>query len=180
MARYYENEPRRPRRSLLETLAYLFTIGIIVLTGFLAWPLAQARLAGQLSTLPLPTAFVAPPARPLPARPSVPEQPAIAPQDAIADYNATAEAQYQEAIQQQPQPNVNTTGDTAPLQYVSKPAERQPAGDNVPTAEPIQPSESNDQFGSKPAKPINIQETRTCLHGQIWTERGCKNPTPVR
>lgn len=103
-------------------------------------------------------------------------------QAAIDAYNATAQAAYQEAVNAAaaPVPNQNNTGDTGPAMLVSKPAERQPAGANVPTAEPLTQAENTDQHGSK-SKPENIQETKTCQHGQVWIDgRGCKNPTPVQ
>jgi hypothetical protein len=41
-------------------------------------------------------------------------------------------------------------------------------------------TDNSGAFGSK-SKPVNIQETRQCLHAQVWVEgRGCKNPTPVK
>ena len=182
MARYYDDRPIRQRHSFIEVIAYLLIFSIIGITLYVAWPALRTRIADAPSRLD-PTARIAYPTRPA-YRDPAPEQPAIAPADAIADYNATAEAHYQQAIQQQqaaPVPNVNTTGDTAPVQYVSKPApERLPAADNVPTAEPIAPAESNDQFGSRPAAPVNIQESHTCLHGQVWTESGCHRPTPTQ
>lgn len=185
MARY--TNTRAPRRaSASDTFVNVLLIGVLAVVGWLAWPslVAQfyARTAGAPGLAqPTPASSSAPRPTPLPYHP-MPDQPAIAPADAIADYNATAEAQYQQALSPQaaPVPNVDTTGDTAPLQYASKPApDRQPAGDTVPTAEPITEAESNDQFGSKPAAPINIQQTQSCLHGQVWTESGCHRPTPV-
>lgn len=172
----------RPR-SASDALINVLLIGVLAVVGWLAWPSLVTQFQARTGIAPLaapaalPTAIVRPAA---PASQPRLEQPAIAPQDAIADYNATAEAQYRDAVQAQQQPNVNTTGDAAPLQRISKPADRQPAGDIVPTAAPIPDAQSTDQFGSKPAAPINIQETHTCLHGQIWTERGCKNPTPTQ
>jgi hypothetical protein len=63
-------------------------------------------------------------------------------------------------------------------QYVEKQApDRQPAGvDNVSPAEPV----TDDAHGSKEKEPVNIQETHTCLHGQVWTDSGCHRPTPVK
>jgi hypothetical protein len=103
-------------------------------------------------------------------------------QAAIDAYNATAQAAYQQAVNAaaMPVPNIDTTGDTSPNVRVSVPSERQPAGENVPTAEPLTQPQNTSQHGSK-SKPVNIQETKTCLHGQVWIDgRGCKNPTPVK
>jgi hypothetical protein len=94
----------------------------------------------------------------------------------VAQNAATAQALYDAAVQAgeqaAPVPNV---GQGAPVEIISKPAERQPAGDNVPTAEPVQQAESGGMFGSKPAL-INPQADHQCKHGQAWTEKGCKNP----
>lgn len=89
------------------------------------------------------------------------QQPAAAPnvQQDIDNFNATQTAQF-------PQPNVDALPANAPMpQYVERQAVRQPAGDNVPTAEPV----------VEGAPVVNVQETHECRHGQIWTDSGCKN-----
>lgn len=182
MARYYDDRPIRQRHSLLEVIAYILIFSIIGITLYVAWPALRTRIAESPGRAE-PQATVRPTR--MPYRDPAPEQPVVAPADAIADYNATAEAQYQQAIQRQaapaPIPNVDNTNDSAPLQYVSKPApERLPSADNVPTAAPIPEAQSSDQFGSKPAAPINVQETHQCLHGQVWTDSGCHRPTPTQ
>jgi hypothetical protein len=99
----------------------------------------------------------------------------------LAQIEATSNAIYHAtaAAVDAPPPNTNTTGDSAPLIIEDKPADRQPAGANVPTAEPIVIPEIDDQTGSK-AVLINPQETHACRHAQVWTDSGCKNPTPVQ
>lgn len=177
MARYYDRDgyPVQPRRSILETIAYLLAFAIIGVTLFLAYPSLRAQIAGAPGREQPITRPTLPPYRGDPPF----EQPAVAPADAIANYNATAEAQYRAAIAPEatPVPNTDNTGDTAPLIHMEKPADdRQPAGDKVPTAEPV-----NNGIGSKPiGGPINIQETHQCLHGQVWTDSGCHRPTPVQ
>jgi hypothetical protein len=183
------NEPTTARRAPFLAVAlyygtYIVVLGIVALTLFLAWPgivaTFQARMSGAVDLPPLPTAQIAPrPAQqPAQPRPALAEQPASVPvQQAIDAYNATAEAEYR-AIIEQPAP-VENTGQGAPVVLEQRQApERLPAGDNVPTAEPLPQIDNSGAFGSK-SKPVNIQETKTCLHGQVWTERGCKNPTPV-
>lgn len=50
----------------------------------------------------------------------------------------------------------------------------------IPTSMPIPTPFSNDSQGQAGSKPVNIQETHTCLHAQIWVDgRGCRNPTRV-
>jgi hypothetical protein len=91
----------------------------------------------------------------------------------VAVYEATAQASLTAPV-----PNVNPA--PAPAQLGSRPAtERQAAPDVVPTAEPVTQAESGGIFGSKPAI-VAPQETHECRHGQVWTARGCKNPTPVK
>lgn len=176
MAKYtrVHHAPARPSALavIFNYLSYAFLFAVCGVTLFLAWPTIRAQLTAPPATLPgaLPTAQVArpqaaPAARPQAAPVNVPAQ--------IDAYNATATAQYQDAIQRAPVPNV---GQGAAVDLVSKPAERMPAGENVPTAEPIIQAESGGIFGSKPVL-INPQETHECKHGQIWIEgKGCKNP----
>jgi hypothetical protein len=94
--------------------------------------------------------------------------------DGIAQNAATAQAMFDAAVLAgETVPNINATGESAPALLVTKPSVREGAGENVPTAEPL--VQNNDQFGSK-QEPINIQETHTCLHGQVWSGKGCRNP----
>lgn len=96
----------------------------------------------------------------------------------IDTYNATAQAQFDAAVQA-PLP-VENVGQGEPAVLVSKPADRQPAGENVPTSLPIEPQAQSDNGHGTKSKPVNIQETKTCLHGQVWIDgKGCRNPTPV-
>lgn len=170
---------RERTRSASDTLVNLLLVVVLAIVGWLAWPSLVTQFQARTGITPLAIPPTLPTAIVWPAAPAYQPRPALdaaVPIDAaIADYNATAEAQYQQAVQQQPVPNADETGDTAPLQRISKPADRAPAGDNVPTAEP-----QNSEFGSKPAAPINIQESHTCLHGQIWTDSGCHRPTPTQ
>jgi hypothetical protein len=94
-------------------------------------------------------------------------------QQDINNYNATQTAQYQQPAR------IDQLPADAPMpQYVEKQApDRQPAGaDNVSPAEPV----TDDAHGSKEKEPVNIQETKQCLHGQVWTDSGCHRPTPVK
>lgn len=173
-----ETPTRRPPflAVVLNYLSYVFLFAICGVMLFLAWPVIHARLSGMPAvTLPtLPTAAIALPARP-PAPLSAPlAAPAL---PGVAQNAATAQALYDAAVQAgEPQPNTNLTNDPAPVIVQSKPVERMPAGENVPTAEPI--VENSGIFGSKPAV-VDIQGTQQCKHGQVWTARGCKNPTPI-
>lgn len=173
-----ETPTRRPPflAVVLNYLSYVFLFAICGVMLFLAWPVIHARLSGMPAvTLPtLPTAAIALPARP-PAPLSAPlAAPAL---PGIAQNAATAQALYDAAVEAgETQPNV---GQSEPAILQSKPVERMPAGENVPTSEPIVPAESGGIFGSKPVI-VNVQETHTCKHGQVWIDgKGCKNPTPV-
>jgi hypothetical protein len=164
---------------------YLVIFGMIGLGLFIGWPgisaAVQARLAGQPVVLPAaPTAIIAP--RPPVSAPAF-QPPAAAPAapaaiPGIAQNAATAQALFDAAVQaaEQAAPLPNT-GQSEPATIGEKPADgRQGAGENVPTAKPIQPAESGGIFGSKPVI-TNIQETHECKHGQSWVEgKGCKNP----
>lgn len=189
MAKYTRTHhaPARPSfvAIVLNYLSYLVLFAVCGVMLFLAWPLVQAQIAGIPQAAPSaplaqPTALIAP--RSLPAA-----QPAFqaVPTASLAQIEATSMAVYQATVQavnaaSVPLPNVDTTGDTTPPILVSRPAEeRQAAGENVPTAEPIAPAESGGIFGSKPAI-VAPQESHECKHGQVWIDgKGCKNPTPV-
>jgi hypothetical protein len=85
----------------------------------------------------------------------------------VAQNEATATAQYNEAVRRsQNGAVVLPENDPQPVQFIQVETERQAAGDNVPTAEPVQEG----------APVVNIQETHECKHGQVWTDAGCKNP----
>jgi hypothetical protein len=149
---------------------------------FLAWPAVVARLSSSGVTLPslpaLAPAVVAPPrpqAAPVEYRaPVMPNAPALT----LEQISATSTAIYHAtaAAVDAPIPNTNTTGDTSPALIEERPAVREPAGANVPTAEPIAPDTSDGQTGSKTVL-VNPQATHECRHGQVWTDgKGCKNP----
>jgi hypothetical protein len=158
---------------LIIVLAIMLIVGVgVALHDRLTLPAAP-----DLPALTLPTADtarLAPTPRPISDPISEPNPNRV--QSDIDAYNATETAQYQHAIDA-PAPNVNITNDSAPIETEAKPAARQPAGENVPTAEPIAQPAGDDQTGSKPVL-VNPQEAHQCLHGAVWTENGCKNPTP--
>jgi hypothetical protein len=152
--------------SILTIVLGIVTLLVVLGIGYTFLPSILATPAPAIFVLP--TAAIVPAKAPVPpgARPQQGSAPITvsAPADAAIDaYNATAQAQYQEAISAP----VENTGQSVPVQLVTKPSARQPAGDNVPTAEPL----------VEGAPIVNIQATQQCLHGQTWTERGCKNPT---
>lgn len=179
------------RRPVLDVIVTFVCLGMVLIVGWLAWPMLvnefHARFGGATTTTtttaPLccpepvegPTAIVAPG----PAAPAYQPPAEQLIQPAIDAYNATETARYQEAIAPPVVP-IENVGQGERVEFGSKPAEeRMPSGENVPTSEPLPQTETNDRFGSK-TKPVNIQETHQCLHGQIWVDgRGCKNPTPV-
>jgi hypothetical protein len=181
MAKYTRVRHTQPARPpflavVFNYLSYVFLFAVCGAMLFLAWPLIQAQLTTTTTTAPaaLPTASVAPP-RPQAAPAALPAEIAI---PGVAQNAATAQALYDAAVQagEQPVQNVDLTNDSAPVIVQSKPAERRPAGENVPTAEPVVPAESGGIFGSKPVL-INPQADHTCKHGQIWIDgKGCKNP----
>jgi len=172
------------RVSLFGQLLTIIAMLLIVIAGVLAavWLMSTVPgVAPMAAPQALPTAAVRVPPFPAP-RPqtsqegsgrTIDPQPMVIP--GIAQNAATAQAMFDAAVQagEQPQQNVNLTGDTAPVIHGQRTNDRQPAGENVPTAEPVQVV--TDWFGNK-QKPINIQETHTCLHGQVWNGKGCHNP----
>jgi len=159
------------RTSTTSMLVYILitimfaTVGTIA--GFrlmMAWP---ALMGETQPAQAQPTAIIAP-------RPAYQPAPVVAPAPipGIAQNAATAQAEYDAAVRAaEPVPNV---GQGERVVINERPAEeRQGAGENVPTAEPV--VENSGIFGSKPLL-TNPQADHTCKHGQVWTERGCKNP----
>jgi hypothetical protein len=181
MANRYRPAPRTQARAGA-SLVFLIVMLAMSITGTIAgvmllsnWPAITARFGGN-AALPLPTAAV-PRLPTLPAAQPIGAQ--TVPTASLMQTEATSQAIYQATVQAvEAVPNVNTTGDSAPVIVESKPAERMPAGDNVPTAEPVAQPESGSLFGSKPVV-VAPQETHECRHGQAWTDSGCKNPTPI-
>lgn len=181
-----QETPYTRPNGLLKILTCLSVIALAFVAVVTQWPTIAAYLPtpGPIIIIATPQAapLPAPAARPaLPAaqpRPAV-AQPAAAPaQPAIDAYNATAEAVYQQAIEVAPvAAPIENVGQGVPVELHSKAApEREPAGDNVPTAMPLPQTANDGQHGSK-SKPVNIQETHQCLHGQVWVDgKGCKNP----
>lgn len=181
--------PKRPpllARLLAVTSNVLFSILMFVLIVgfgvalFLMWPAITNQVQQRLTGATAPTATVAAPAGTLYQSPV-----ALPLQNPGGSYNsqAAADAAYATAVAgaewAQPVPNQNNLPADAPLvEYGSRTNERAPAGENVPTAEPI--PQTDDQNGTKQKEPVNIQETKTCLHGQVWTDTGCHRPTPVQ
>lgn len=183
-----------PRRSLMDMITNIVALAMVVIVGWLAWPMLlhefQTRTGMAPPTAPAltqPTMPAAPLARPQPAPASAPvSAPAQAvPTASLAQIEATSLAIYQATasaaeLHTMPVPNTDITGDAAPIVLDQQSAEeRHAAGDNVPTAEPVQQAESSGMFGSKPVL-VNPQETHECKHGQVWVgEQGCRNPTPI-
>lgn len=170
------NEPTAARKPMTITgLVFLIIVGLlIVATGTIAgfrlmmeWPAINGAKIAPTAIIALTPQSIAP-QRPL-------TDPAAAPAlPGIAQNAATAQALFDAAVRAgETVPNV---GQSEPVILQSKPVERMPAGENVPTAEPL--VENSGIFGSKPAV-VDVQGTQQCKHGQIWTARGCKNPTPT-
>lgn len=158
-----EYPPMRPRRSWFDALLGIALLVVCVVALIVGAQTFLNNLFGgrvQLPSLPIPTAIV--------IRLPIQDQrrePAALP--GIAQNEATATAQYNQAIkQQQNGAIVLPQNDPAPVLHIQEQTDRQPAGDNVPVAEPVQEG----------APVINIQETHQCKHGQVWTDAGCKNP----
>lgn len=143
-------------------------IGIAMKTGWLPTPSFLTTVVAPPATAPAPTAAIRIP-QPGGGTSIEPrrEPAAVTPIPGLAGNEATATAQYNQAVQQsQNGAVVLPANDHAPVQLIQQPAERMPAGDNVPTAEPVDAG----------APAVDVQETHTCLHGQTWTDAGCKNP----
>lgn len=146
-------------------------IGMLVVI-YVLWPAVVARYTGVTNTQAQATATAT---RPFPTTAALSGSGSAArdpiavatPIPGLAQNEATATAQYNEAVQRsQNGAVVLPANDPQPVQLVQQPAERQPAGDNVPTAEPV----------VEGAPVVNIQETHECKHGQVWTDAGCRNP----
>lgn len=159
----------------------LFTLCVVIITFVLVCVYGaqiKARLGKIDPTIIIATAQVANPPAPRVYATTMPRQ-ERAPALSLEQINATSIAIYQATVaaveQAVPIENVGHTGASAPV--FSKPVEREPAGEIVPTSLPIEPAAQNGH-GSKVVV-VDVQADKACLHGQVWTERGCKNPTAV-
>lgn len=171
----YDDAPRSwGLAKLLLSCSALIFVAVFTLTS---WPAIRPYLHLPAAATPGVTTVFAT-ATPAPAA-----RPTLRPiQNAGGSYNSqvAADSAYATAVavqQAAPVPNQNATGDTSPIIYAEKPAaDRQPAGDNVPTSEPL--PAVTDQFGSRSVDPpVDIQATHQCKHGQVWRDgAGCKNP----
>lgn len=170
------NEPTTRRMSTTGVLVYFLVTIMFATVGTIAgirlitvWP---ALMGGAVQPTAAPTAYVVPTQ---PARlPISDPAPLVLP--GIAQNEATAQTLFDAAVQAgEPAAPVENVGQgDAPAVISERPAdERQPSGENVPTAEPIVTS----MFGSNSADPpVNVQETQQCKHGQVWVDgKGCKN-----
>lgn len=146
---------------------YLAYIALFAVCGTALWMAWGPRLVGAPATS-------APQAQPTPIIRVQPQPaPVVQPIPGVAQNEATATAQYNQAVRAA-EPVPNTGQAEAPAVLVVKPAAREPAGDNVPTAEPV--ADNSGMFGSK-QKPVDIQSTHACKHGQVWIDgKGCRNP----
>lgn len=151
---------------MLHNITNVFIIALIVGAIYWAWPWIVAQFSTPAPvTAPLaqPTAAVItrPPSGGVVVPPAKPAQPPAV----IADpAPAPVEAQ----------PNVVPVVPDAPIiQQRPNEGSAPPPPGMAPTAEP-RPA---DGFGSKQKEPVNVQQEKTCLHGQVWFEgRGCLNP----
>lgn len=176
------------RAPFMERVIYYILSGVMIVAIamgiYTVWPtfmeVVNARWTGQ-STVP-----VVPTARPVQtagvSQPSFSSQPVQAvPTASLAQVEATSLAVYHATVEAvEARPNINNTGDSAPLVRETKPVDRLPAQGVVPTAEPVIQAETGGIFGSKPVI-VNPQQDHSCKHGQVWVDdKGCKNPTPTR
>ncbi len=169
-------------------LKLLICLCIVAWTGvmLLAYgPVIKSHLP-SLPAIPTTAAGGYPASAPRPTKRAIPTVPPVVNPGGSFNDQAAADAAFATAVaagMQQPAapiPNQNNTGDVAPIETGEKLIVREHNVENVPTSEPIIVQPADDQTGEK-QKPVNIQETHQCLHGQIWVDgRGCKNPTPVR
>jgi hypothetical protein len=162
-----DTRPHSPIATFFNWAFSLIAVAAILVFLFIMWPVVVARFTGQLEAPALApaTAVVRPPVVRQPIEDTRREPAAI---PGIAQNEATATAQYNAAVQEaQHGAIVLPENDSAPVLRIQEQSDRQPAGDNVPVAEPI-------EAGTAPV--VNIQETHACKHGQVWTEFGCKNP----
>ena len=175
------HEARRPSAvaTIINWAITLFLLSFVGVMLYLMWPMLLARIASAPPVTP-PAPFLAPQSAPAiqSSHPALQATPLALPTASLEQISATSTAIYQATAQavDAPPPNINTTGDSAPLVVEQKPSIRQGAGAHVPTAEPIVIPQSDEQTGSK-AVVVNPQETHECRHGQVWiAEKGCKNP----
>lgn len=175
-------QPTRPSfvASALNTLVTLTLTAAVLIICYLLWPYAmkqwQTGSPVQATAQPTTSSSSSGGQSTHDGRGDVSNN-AATPVLNLEQISATSTAIYQATVQAaEPPPNINATGDSAPLVVEEKPVMRQGAGENVPTAEPIAPAQSDEQTGSKPVL-IAPQETHTCRHGQVWIDgKGCKNP----
>lgn len=183
MATNESTTPRRPMGLLMCLCALIFTVAFILVS----WPTIQHYLAGLRA--PVPAMLI------VTATPGVgvrPTQPGYAPPRQsssdmsanpanMATAQAQADAAYATAVAGTERVPVPNTGQGEPAVLGQRVADdRQPAPAYAPTAEPLPQTQVDGAFGSKPAPPVDIQATHQCKHGQVWTDAGCKNPTPVQ
>lgn len=161
-------KPPRKTSGIANLFSWLFSliaVAAILVFLYIMWPAVVARYTGTQPAAPLAPATAVIRSQPASA-PDVPRTVAT-PIPGLAQNEATATAQYNEAVQRsQNGAVILPANDPQPVQLIQQPAERQPAGDNVPTAEPVEAG----------APVVNIQQTHECKHGQQWTDAGCKNP----
>ena len=167
------------RRHSSGLITFFLTLIFLASLAAFIWTIVQDKLGVNMPTIIIATATTTGAQQPaIPTRGMVisiprtqPDRPVVrsTPMPGVAQNEATATARYNEAIQQsQNGAVVLPENDHQPVQLIQVEVERMPAGDNVPTSEPLAAPSGVD--------PVNVQETHECKHGQIWTDSGCKNP----
>lgn len=112
----------------------------------------------------------------VPRQPIVPV-PAVQPANSnIAANEATSQAMYQATVAAAEVPRSTPIPGTLNV-GVSYGGLQGSAGEIVPTSLPMPTPYANNAQGQQSARPINVQATHTCFHGQTWIEGlGCRNP----
>lgn len=169
---HYPEPAYRPRMTVFEFLVYAATIVMVVIMIATYIGYNPFRAPGAIAPAPEPAVVVRPaqpasaprvnPApRPADAAPAQPA-PVAAPdgsRSGVYDTPAEADAAYQEAIRQ-------AELNAAPLPNGSKSTNEAP-----PNAPAYDPAVVEVQYEGIPNPGAG-----QCLHGQIYTDRGCKNP----
>lgn len=147
----------------LSNILNLAALILIVGVAYLAWPMIVARFTTGTPITPTPGPATVATQRPYVPPASVPrpavQEAAPASVPGVYDSPAQAEAAYEEAIQQ-------AELNAAPLPNGSKATNEPP-----PAAPAYDPTVPEVKYEGVP-NPGQGQ----CLHGQVFTDKGCKNP----
>ena len=178
MVNEHNMPPPSPRRL---SWGFLVVIGLAIwLLFFEGWGSIASLLTPSTSTIVYQTATAGPNQPVLPVRPIQPNtgsRPAVQPAPEVLTVPTTGVIYHTDPVvvpTMQALPGVAQNEATSAAMYqatvaaVDVPAQPAPVNVTVPSDRVLPTIE-----------PINIQATHTCLHGQVWTDSGCRNPDGV-